>query len=281
VLARAEPSLRWRDLRTRVVSAAFLGPVALACVWFGGAPFHAMIAATTLGLAVEWVVMCGQRPAILPGVCLPAGCVAVAAAAAAGQQVLAVGLVAAMAVVTFVTAARTPHRIGLTLGVPYFGLAAVALIWLRDDPSAGRVNLLVLLALIWASDVGAYLAGRIFGGPRLAPSISPGKTWSGAIGGLLCAVAVGLIAVALSGQQGPHPHAHVLRTVIIAAGFGIIAQLGDLMESRIKRHFGVKDSGWLIPGHGGLLDRVDALLVAAPVAAAVALLVGRGVVLWQ
>ena len=263
------------------MSAVFLGPVALACVWFGGAAFHAMIAAVTFGLAVEWVVMCGQRPATLPGIGLPAGCVAAAVAAAAGQLVFAVALVAAMAGVIFVAAARTPHRIGLTFGVPYFGLAAVALIWLRDDSSAGRTNLLVLLALIWASDVGAYLAGRTFGGPRLAPSISPGKTWSGAIGGLLSAAAVGLIAVVLSEHQGPYPHPQVLRAVIIAAGFGITAQLGDLMESRIKRHFGVKDSGWLIPGHGGLLDRVDALLLAAPVAAAVALLVGRGVVLWQ
>jgi phosphatidate cytidylyltransferase len=240
-----------------------------------------MIAAAALVLAVEWTVMCGQRPTTVPGICLPAGCVAAAVAAAAGQGLLAVILVAAMTAVTFAAAAGRPHRLSLALGVPYCGLAAVALLWLRDDASAGRINILVLLALIWASDVGAYLAGRACGGPKLAPSISPGKTWSGAAGGLLCAMAVGLVTVALSGRSGASPSPHVLRAVIIAAGFGITAQIGDLMESRIKRHFGVKDSGWLIPGHGGLLDRVDALLVAAPVAAAVALLVGRGVVLWQ
>ena len=135
--------------------------------------------------------------------------------------------------------------------------------------------MLFLLLVVWAGDIGAYLVGRWIGGPRLAPRISPGKTWSGAVGGLVAAVAAGLLA------------AHSCRTprswraVVIAAVLGIVAQAGDLLESFVKRRLEVKDSGHLIPGHGGLFDRLDGVLAAAPVAALLALTLGRGVVLWQ
>jgi phosphatidate cytidylyltransferase len=191
---------------------------------------------------------------------------------AVGQPVAAFCLLALAAAAAFLLSGR----IGLPLGVPYLGLAGIALVWLRADPAAGRANLLFLLLLVWASDIGAYLAGRLLGGPRLAPSISPGKTWSGAAGGLAAAILVGLLFVLL--LPGP---ASIPRTACLAAGLGLIAQAGDLLESRIKRHFGVKDSGHLIPGHGGLLDRLDAVLAAAPVAAILALVAGPGVALWQ
>jgi phosphatidate cytidylyltransferase len=164
----------------------------------------------------------------------------------------------------------------LALGFPYLGLAAVALPWLRADQDVGLANTLFVLALIWASDVGAYLTGRLIGGPRLAPAISPGKTWSGAIGGLLSAGLAGL-AVAACFSSGFSPF-HV---TILAIGLGLVSQAGDLFESALKRRFGVKDSGRIIPGHGGMLDRLDALLAVAPVAALLAFSVGRGVVLWR
>jgi phosphatidate cytidylyltransferase len=172
------------------------------------------------------------------------------------------------------------RRLIVPLGLPYVGLCAVAMIWLRADPTTGRANLMVLLLLIWASDIGAYLVGRTLGGPLLAPSISPGKTWSGAVGGLAAAVVVGVVSAGLLQPSGTPPPSFG-RVACLAAGLGIIAQAGDLLESRIKRHFGVKDSGHLIPGHGGLLDRLDAVLTAAPVAAVLALVAGPGVVLWQ
>jgi phosphatidate cytidylyltransferase len=161
------------------------------------------------------------------------------------------------------------------VGLAYIALAGAALLWLRDDPAAGRADVLFLLLVVWAGDVGAYLIGRRLGGPRLAPHISPGKTWSGAVGGLLAAVAAGLLT------------AHVLsdaatwRVVVVAAALGGVAQAGDLLESFVKRRLEVKDSGHLIPGHGGLFDRLDGVLAAAPVAAMLALTLGRGVVLWQ
>ncbi|HTB42712.1 MAG TPA: phosphatidate cytidylyltransferase [Acetobacteraceae bacterium] len=162
----------------------------------------------------------------------------------------------------------------LVAGAAYILLAAAGLIWLREDPAAGRANLLFLLVLVWASDIGAYAAGRAIGGPRLAPRISPGKTVSGALGGLLAAVLVGVIAA-------PATAAPSWRGGLIAGLLGIVAQAGDLGESHVKRQFGVKDSGRLIPGHGGLLDRLDALLAAALAASLLALMEGRGVVLWR
>jgi phosphatidate cytidylyltransferase len=159
-------------------------------------------------------------------------------------------------------------------GTLWILLAAVALLWLRADPMTGRANMLFLLLLVWASDIGAYLVGRLVGGPRLAPLISPGKTWSGAVGGLAAALVVSCGAVWTT--TGDLTWAAAVALVLC-----VIGQLGDLTESWAKRRFGVKDSGALIPGHGGLLDRLDALLAVAPFAALLALCLGRGVLLWE
>ncbi len=165
----------------------------------------------------------------------------------------------------------------LVAGAAYILLAAAGLAWLRIDPVVGRANMLFLLVLVWASDIGAYAAGRSIGGRRLAPQISPGKTVSGASGGLLAAVMVGVVAaVALAAS----PSVSIWRAGVLAGLLGIVAQAGDLGESYVKRRFGVKDSGRLIPGHGGLLDRLDALLAVALAASLLALMQGRGVVLW-
>jgi len=227
------PGGRWSDLRLRVLSAAVLAPLALICIWLGGAAFALLMLAGTVGLLVEWIGM-----------------------------------------------VRAGHgtQASLLAGTGYILLAAAGLVWLRADPAAGRINLLFLLVLVWASDIGAYTAGRSIGGRRLAPRISPGKTVSGAVGGLLAAVLVGIIA-ALT-VAAPHP-ASLWRACVFAGMLGIVAQAGDLGESFVKRHFGVKDSGRLIPGHGGLLDRLDALLAVALAASLLALMQGRGVVLWE
>ena len=155
-------------------------------------------------------------------------------------------------------------------GIAYIAPAYIALIWLRAGPGGLR-NIAFLAALVWAGDIGAYVAGRQLGGPRLAPAISPGKTWSGAAGGTACAVLAGMAA----GWTRPG-HA-----ALFALLLSIVAQAGDLLESAIKRRAGVKDSGWIIPGHGGLLDRLDGVLTAAPVAAICSLAVGPGQVLWR
>lgn len=172
---------------------------------------------------------------------------------------------------------RRPGRrpwLMLAGGAVYLAPAIWALLWLRAAPLIGLANVLFVLLVVWASDIGAYLAGRWLGGPKLAPAISPGKTWSGAAGGTLAAMCVGGV-LHFGWPAGP-----AIQAIAVAAALSVLSQLGDLFESGLKRHFGVKDSSRLIPGHGGLLDRLDGVLVAAPVAAVFALLLGRAAALW-
>ena len=147
----------------------------------------------------------------------------------------------------------------LAAGAVYAGLALFSLWAWRNIDDARTVY--VLLAIVWCSDIGAYAAGRLIGGPRLAPSVSPGKTWSGALGGLVAAI---IGAFVVSGTAS-------LQTALVAVSLGVASQLGDLGESAAKRHYHVKDSGRLIPGHGGLLDRLDGLMAAAIVSGALLL----------
>jgi phosphatidate cytidylyltransferase len=265
---------RWSDLRLRILSAAVLAPLALGCIWVGGVSFTGLVVLISIGLCYEWLGLCGQRATL-----------AAALFAALPVSVVLTAMGETMSVLVLLmtaTAAGTVLGRGLSLtrplafGIPYLGLGAVALVWLRQPAEGGGVNVIVLLLVIWASDIGAYVAGRAFGGPRLAPVISPGKTWSGALGGLVAAAAVGVAASAILGRGAPS-----WRPVAFAVLIGVVSQVGDLFESLLKRHFGVKDSGSMIPGHGGLLDRLDAVLTAAPMAALLALILGRGVVLWE
>ncbi len=268
---RSDRAKRWGDLRKRVLSAALLAPTALACIWLGADAWTALMAVAAGGLAYEWVALCGGRPGRMPGLGVPLAVLLAGLVAVEDHERWALAVLAAGApLVGWISGRRA-----MAAGVLYVGLAGVALIWLRGDGAAGRANVLFLVIVVWASDVGAYATGRWLGGRKLAPAISPGKTWSGAVGGLLAAMLVGeaagrLLAVGPAGQAA-----------VVAGLLGVSAQAGDLLESAVKRHFGVKDSGRLIPGHGGLLDRLDGLLTAAPTAAGLALVLGRGVALWQ
>lgn len=267
------PAGRWSDLRLRVLSAAILAPLALACIWAGGVWFAGLVLVVSVAVGQEWLSLCRWRLTPLSltiFATLPIAVVATAGhAALAGILILALAFAAAL-----VLARRAGADVLAPFGVPYLGLACVALVWLREATDAGRANVITLLLIVWASDIGAYIAGRAVGGPKLAPKISPGKTVSGAIGGLLAAMAVGAIAAMYAGLNPP------LRSALLAGLTGCLAQAGDLFESGLKRRFGVKNSGRLIPGHGGALDRLDALIAAAPFAALLALILGGGVVIW-
>jgi phosphatidate cytidylyltransferase len=252
-------------------AALVLLPVSLFCVWAGGNIFLLLVVIVCALLAGEWVRLCGFELVRLPGMTRMA--VTGAAAGCGGTASPAIGLILVLAGAVAALLRRQPV---FACGFPYLGLAAIAVPWLRADSVAGLSNTLFMLALIWASDIGAYMIGRLIGGPKLAPSISPGKTWSGAIGGLVCAILAGLAVAALLSSDFS-----VYRVLGITAVLGLVSQAGDLLESVLKRHFGVKDSGSIIPGHGGLLDRLDALLAVAPAAALLALTAGRGVVLWR
>ena len=288
---RAEPrdgapggeAKRWRDLRKRFLSAVVLGPTALLCVWLGAEPYTALLAACVAVLAWEWVHLCGLRTRVLPGAAVPAvvlgaGALAVVERPGGAWLVLFGGFgLAWMAAAR----SRSVARAGLpawwpALGVLYIGVAGLCLIALRHDNAAGRDNLLFLLAVVWASDIGAYLAGRSFGGPLLWPEVTPSKTWSGAAGGLALAMLTGVLLA--SSVLAPGAAANAAAAAVVLA---VATQAGDLLESAIKRRFRVKDTSSLIPGHGGLLDRLDGLLAAAPAAALLALGTGYGVPLWR
>jgi phosphatidate cytidylyltransferase len=168
----------------------------------------------------------------------------------------------------------------LAAGVPYAGAMALAPIVLRSDPEFGFVAMIFLFAVVWATDIAAYFVGRAAGGPKLAPRLSPNKTWSGAIGGLAGAVLAALLVVHFSGAGG------VLAAAVVAIALSATAQVGDLAESAMKRRFGVKDASSLIPGHGGLMDRLDGFVTAAVLACLIGLAHGginapaRGLLIW-
>lgn len=157
-------------------------------------------------------------------------------------------------------------------GAAYIAVPILCLAWVRADPAFGRETVYWLFLLVWATDTGAFLVGSTVGGPKLAPSISPAKTWSGFLGGTACAAIVGGMVGWWAGA------ASMAALVAASAGMGVISQGGDLAESWVKRRFGVKDTGTIMPGHGGLLDRVDGLLPAAVATAALGA-IGRGSVL--
>ena len=253
------------------MSVLVVAPLALLCVWLGSVAWFVLLLVAAALLAMEWVALCRESVfrkhgswflgivlgAIGAGILLPIGfgCVVLAGGAA-------------------LIWARTQYP-AFGLGVLYIGLASLALLWLRGSGDVGRVDVFFVLLIVSASDIGAYAVGRFFGGPKLAPSISPGKTWSGAFGGLIAALFVGLgyeflVTEMVSGQ-----------TYGATVFLGISAQCGDLLESWIKRRFGVKDSGSLLPGHGGLLDRLDGLLIATPAAVLWNLSMQSGIYLWQ
>ena len=236
----------------------------LLSIWFGSAPFVLLMTVGVVGLSYEWVGLCRERVTESPGLLVPVLILLSGAATVFGHA--AAGLVILFASAALIWAMS--HRVLLASGVLYVGLAFVALVWLRAWPGTdGRTAIFFVVLVVWASDIGAYAAGRLVGGPKLAPSLSPAKTWSGAVGGLLAAMVVG---EAVAGHV-------TLGTTLFAGLLAIVCQAGDLLESAIKRHVGVKDSGRLIPGHGGLLDRLDGLLAAAPVAALVVLASREGI----
>lgn len=249
-------------LGRRTASALILAAATLAAVAVGGWLFVLLILAAIGVMAVEW-----SRLTVAPaGSARTAAALAVAVVAAAASVALAagsatlawgimlLGTLLAAGLGAFLPAVRPGH---LALGALYLGLPALAVIWLRNAAAGGLAHVVWLLLVVWTTDIGAYFAGRSIGGPKLAPRISPGKTWAGLAGGMAAAGLVGGLMTALVGAG-----------FWFAAGLGAllaaVAQAGDLFESRLKRHAGVKDSGRLIPGHGGLLDRIDGLVFAAP-----------------
>lgn len=250
-------------LLKRIISAAILAPLVLLAFYFGGFWFAALVVSAAGLMGWEWARMCNGGRFGWPGALVIAALVVPALTFLLSPTVLppavllgGAGLSAAAAALRL---ARKDLPLFILFGTLYIGLACLALLWLRSVPQDGRDLVFWLLAVVWATDIGAYFAGRGIGGPKLAPAISPNKTWAGLIGGVLSAALVGVLAAGLLGRDATLP---VVGGMVLA----VVAQGGDLLESWCKRRFGVKDSSHIIPGHGGILDRVDGLLAVFPVA---------------
>lgn len=257
----AEQASTKPEIVKRVVSAAILAPIVLACAWAGGIWF-ALLVAVVIGLGGhEWSRLCDIEGPLSVALLIMIGPILAIALVTGGT---AAGLVVVvLAAISTFGGRKTDNRVWPVVGVVYLGIPLIAILALRTSPQIGLEGLFFLLGVVWLTDIGAYASGRIIGGPRLAPSISPGKTWAGAIGGLILAVAGAYWGARF--MVNPPP----LGAIALAICLSLATQCGDLFESWVKRRFGKKDSGTILPGHGGILDRIDGLLFAAPVMAAI------------
>jgi phosphatidate cytidylyltransferase len=274
--AAANPSDQ-RNLVMRIAVAAVLIPLAVAIAYAGGWLWAALVTLAAIGLFVEWLAIVGLAGAsrvtvpgvaalAIAGLCFAIGRLDVA------LMVLGAGLVA-------VASIAPERRSWAAAGFLYAAAAEIASVLVRLDPVKGFAALMFVLLIVWVTDSGGYFAGRGIGGPKLWPRVSPKKTWAGAVGGFAAslAVACGFAAFGL-GRIGP--------LLLLSGALSVVSQLGDLFESAVKRRFGVKDSSHIIPGHGGLMDRLDGFVAAVVVAALFGFLrggadgVGRGLMVW-
>ncbi|GAC1042201.1 phosphatidate cytidylyltransferase [Rhizobium sp. No.120] len=246
-----------RELRLRIVSGIILAAIVLAATWYGGTGFRLLAAVIGLLVYYEWSTISDLHGRDPQGNALGwLGLVLIAGATVMDVSVYSLEVLAAFVVTTAIMVAARQKSWWLPAGIFYSGLTVIALAEIRDDGLRGFVLMLFIFATVWATDIFAYFVGRAIGGPKLAPRISPGKTWSGAIGGAIAAVIVGTAIV------WHYFLADGLWIPALALMLSVCSQIGDLFESFIKRHFGVKDSSHMIPGHGGVMDRVDGLIFA-------------------
>ena len=277
------------ELVLRILSALVLAPLAIGVAYLGGWSFAVFWGIAALAVLWEWtslvvgtdrrsILMTGGA-AVLLSVVL-AGTLAEATVGMHAVRVLAAVTVLTMGMLAAAALAPRKQRAWVVAGIPYAGLLGISPIVLRSDEQYGFVAIILLFAIVWATDIVAYFVGRALGGPKLVPQFSPKKTWSGAIGGttaaIVAAMAVGVATDVLN----------LLALGLLALVLSIASQCGDLFESAVKRRFGAKDSSQLIPGHGGLMDRLDGFVMAAALAVMVGIAHGgvvapaRGLLLW-
>lgn len=252
-----------RELAVRIAAALVLIPIALLDVWAGSIWFELGIAMIAAIMAGEWcrIVHRGSQFQFALHALAAIGAILVVSRSGTATALQVIAACWAMSLVTEVLRSKSGSR-WAWWGVPYIALPGLALILIRQSPEYGLFAVLWLFAVVWSADTLAYVFGRLIGGPKLAPTISPNKTWAGLCG----AITGGVIASAMMGWYSDLP---TVWPLLLAGGvLAVLEQLGDLFESAAKRRFGVKDSGRIIPGHGGVLDRVDGLIFASVAAAA-------------
>jgi phosphatidate cytidylyltransferase len=282
-VADAEQPLRagWlgSELALRVGSALVLVPLAIGTAYLGGWLFALFWGAAAMGVLWEWTALVARndpRSVLLTG----GASLALAVVLVAAGHLLAAVVVLAMGAIGAASLALAERRTWVAGGIPYAGALALAPIVLRADDADGFLAVIFLFAIVWTTDISAYFAGRALGGPKLMPQVSPNKTWAGAVGGLIASVVVTLALAKMAGLTA------LFALAMLAVVLSVFAQGGDLFESFLKRRFHAKDTGHLIPGHGGLMDRLDGFVSASVAAALIGLArggfeaPGHGLLVW-
>lgn len=265
--AEKSPSKLWPfgpDLLPRLLSAIVLIPLTAIALGAGWLAFALLIALVMAGAYREWETMITGAQTAFPAVAIM-GLIAIIAVAHPMNGIWASLIVFAVAI-AFAALAGGPNRHWRVGGLLFFGITTIAFMSIRGSSWPGFWAGIFLASIVWMTDIGAYFAGRIFGGTKLSPDVSPSKTWSGAAGGLAAGTLSGLAVWTIAGIAMEHSSPFVIG-LLISVLISITGQLGDLGESAVKRRFSIKDSGHIIPGHGGIMDRIDSLSAA-------------GVVLW-
>ncbi|MDQ8728765.1 phosphatidate cytidylyltransferase [Bradyrhizobium sp. LHD-71] len=259
------------------MAALVLAPLAIAAAWFGGAFWLGLATITVIGLFGEWLMIVGnlRRPVLFWGFLALA---AVGISLGVGNLEIA-NLSVALGLFAMFLFSTPAHRSWTAIGLAYTAAALFACVLVRRDPAYGFIALIFVFLVVWITDILGYFVGRGLGGPKLWVRISPKKTWSGAIGGVLGSMAFA-VAFAAAG------YGKVLPMLLLGTVISVISQFGDLFESALKRQFGVKDSSQIIPGHGGLLDRLDGFMAAIIAAAIIGYMrsgteaIGQGLLVW-
>lgn len=267
-----------QGLRLRTIYGALLAGLAAAVVLLGDRVFFAFCAIGAAILSWEWMRLCRAGRFGRSGLVAAASAIAAALLAFTDRPLAGVALCLASAAVVFGLARRDgqPTAGWMGLGVAYVGISVVSLVWLRGHDASGERLIAWLILSVAVTDIAAFFSGRLIGGPKLAPRVSPKKTWAGLIGAVVATAACGALVARLD------PTAPAVGILVLAGGaLAVVAQAGDLFESAVKRRFGAKDASQLIPGHGGLLDRVDGLVFAAAAMALLQGLTGGGLLAWR
>jgi phosphatidate cytidylyltransferase len=271
--------LRGNELALRVCSAVVLVPLAIGTAYVGGWPFAIFWGAAAIGVVWEWSSMVApdeQFSVLMAG----GASLALAVILVATGHVLAALIVVAMGALGAASLTLADRRMWAAGAIPYAGALAIGPIILRSDGEQGFLAMLFVFAIVWTTDIAAYFVGRGLGGPKLVPRVSPNKTWTGAIGGLLASVFAAIIVAKIAALTS------FFALAMLAIVLSISAQAGDLFESFLKRRFNAKDSSHLIPGHGGLMDRLDGFVTASVAAVMIGVVrggfeaPGRGLLVW-
>lgn len=256
----------WSNLGLRIASAVVIAPAAVGAAWIGGWPYLVLIAVGVALLSLEWGGMSAPVAPTRVSAAVTAAVLAGVFLAYQDQDLLAWTAAALGALAAALVARGVAERpADAAFGVVYIAPAAICLVWLRATEQ-GHWWMMTLFAATWAADIGAFAVGSLLKGPKLWPRFSPNKTWSGFVGGLAASALAGFGMAFFSVFQ-----LNLVAAALVGLSVGLATMAGDLWESMLKRRFGVKDSGDLIPGHGGLLDRVDGLMFAVVVMALVRL----------